>query len=67
MNSVKRMIMKNKIETFLDLYLEDYSFDDILEMFDVTPLECFYTMFEEGLIDEELLDEYINGPNDNYD
>lgn len=47
--------MKSTVEEFLDKYLEDFTFEEILEMFDVTPLEAFETLFEEGLIDEELL------------
>lgn len=47
--------MKSTIEEFIDKYSEDHTFEEILEMFDVTPLEAFVILFEEGMIDEELL------------
>jgi hypothetical protein len=51
------MITKSKLETFLDARLEDYAFEEVLEEFDITPLEAFVVLFDSGLIDEELLEE----------
>ena len=51
--------MKTRIEEFIERYLEDYTFEEILEMFDVTPVEAFEVLFDEGLIDEELLDRLL--------
>lgn len=51
--------MKTKIESFLDKFLEEYTFEEILEMFNVTPHEAFELLYEEGLIDEDLLEEYL--------
>lgn len=48
---------KTWIEDFLDLYLEDNTLEDLLEHFNVTPIEAFQTLFDSGLIDEELLKE----------
>jgi hypothetical protein len=44
-------------EDFLDLYLEDRPFEDLLEQFDVTPHEAFEVLIDRGLIDEEVLKE----------
>jgi len=54
------MLMKTKIEEFIEKYIDDdYSFEEILEMFDVTVTEAFEVLFNEGLIDEDLLDRLL--------
>ena len=42
-------------------YLEDYSFEDLLEEFDLTPSEVFVHLWEAGLIDELLLENFLTG------
>lgn len=45
------------IELVLQEQLEDRTFEDFLEDFDLTPLEVFECLFNNGLIDEELLED----------
>jgi hypothetical protein len=40
-------------------WLEDYSFDDLLEEFDVLPEEAFYAIVKSGLIDPDDLEAYL--------
>lgn len=54
--TAKTMIMKGKTESFVELFLETGTFEELLELFDITPLEAFEVLFEEGLIDEDLLE-----------
>ncbi len=49
----------NKMEEFVDLYLEDNDFEDLLEYFDIDVYEAFETLFESGLVDEDVMDKYI--------
>lgn len=55
--------MKNKLETFVDAYLEDNdnSIEDLLDYFDITVYDAFDLLFEEGLVDEGLIDDYLSG------
>lgn len=46
--------MDKKQEEWLEMMLEDESFEDILERFNVTPHEAFEILIREGLIDEDL-------------
>jgi hypothetical protein len=46
---------QTKIEDFITLALEDNTFEDILEKFDLTPQEVFTILYEGGFIDEEVL------------
>lgn len=49
----------NKFEEFIDSFLEEDTFDDILEYLDISPYEALDVLFENGLIDEGLIDEYL--------
>lgn len=51
------MIEKDWVEDFVDLYLENNTLEDLLEQFNITPLEAIQCMFDSGLLDEELLKE----------
>lgn len=46
---------KVEIEDFVEMMLEDESFEDLLARFDLDPGEVFVALFENGLIDEETL------------
>lgn len=49
--------MTNKgLEDFIALALTEQSFEDILERFDLTPAEVFITLYNLGLIDDEILE-----------
>jgi hypothetical protein len=41
-------------------WLEDYTFEELLEEFDVLPEEAFYAVVKAGLIDEEDLKNYLS-------
>ena len=49
----------NKLQVVLDGYLEDYSFEDFLEEFDLTPLDVLICAFDNGLVDEDLFETYM--------
>lgn len=54
-------MMKTKREEFVEYYLDELGdFEDLLEEFDLSPLEVFETLFESGLIDEVLLERFLN-------
>jgi hypothetical protein len=55
----ERKYMKNKIEKFVEAYLEDYTFEELLEEFDITPVDAFLVLFDNGLVDEEIIEEYV--------
>jgi hypothetical protein len=46
---------KNELEDIISNLLEDNSFEDVLEKFDLTPTEVFVLLYNQGLIDEEVL------------
>lgn len=46
----------NELEKILDTYLEDKTLEDFLEEFNVTPLEAIEVLFEDGLLDPDILD-----------
>lgn len=50
---------KEKLQVVLDGYLEDYSFEDFLEEFNLTPLDVLLCAFENGLVDEALFENYM--------
>lgn len=47
---------EDELEAILDDYLEDKSLEEFLEEFNITPLEVVNMLFEEGLLDEDLLE-----------
>lgn len=54
------MITKSKTEEFIETYLETGTFEELLEEFNITPLEAFEVLLENGLIDEELLEGFYS-------
>jgi hypothetical protein len=46
------------LEKIIDSYLEDNSFEDFLEEFDLTPLEVLVVLFRDGMIDERELERF---------
>jgi len=50
------MATKKIIEDAVSRQLEDRSFEEILEDFDLTPQEVFWRLFQSGMIDQELLE-----------
>lgn len=57
-NANMKMTMKTKTEEFVELYLESGTFEELLEEFNITPLEAFEVLIANGLIDEELLERF---------
>ncbi len=47
---------KIDIEDFITQSLEEESFEDILEVFDLTPSEVFWILYQEGMIDDLVLE-----------
>lgn len=47
---------KTEIEDFISLELEVKSFETILEEYDLTPVEVFWLLYQQGLIDDEILE-----------
>lgn len=54
------MSTKTNLERFSDNFLEDNTFDELLEYFDIVPIDALEVLFENGLIDEELVEEYLD-------
>ena len=57
-------MMKKRIEDFMEEYLEENDFEDLLEEFDLTPTAVMLELFQSGRIDEELLNTLMG---ENYD
>lgn len=60
--SMKKMSedeVKKRLEEIVNWYLEDYSFEELLEEFDLTPSEVFIHLFNSGLIDETRLESFL--------
>lgn len=53
------MKMKERLEKILDEQLEEYLFEEFLELFDLTPLDVFKVIYDAGLIDEDILDRMV--------
>lgn len=54
------MINEYTLANFIDDELKDgKTFEEILELFDLTPGAVFVHLFDSGLIDEEILEAYI--------
>lgn len=47
---------KKQIENLLTSALDDRTFESILEMFDLTPQEVFVFLYDNGLIDDDILE-----------
>lgn len=50
---------KNKIARVVSMALEDESFSEFLERFDITPEDAFLHLYEEGLIDPMTFEEFL--------
>lgn len=48
-----------QLERVLDDQLEDNSFEEVLEMFDLTPFEVFEILYDEGLLEESILERLL--------
>lgn len=51
--------MKTLMERFLDEFLNDYSVEEIFETLDLDIYELMEIAFNEGLIDEELIERLL--------
>ena len=51
--------LEDKLTEVVEGYLEDYAFEDLLEDFDITPAQAFIVLYNEGLIDETLLEGWL--------
>lgn len=47
---------QKKIEDFISIQLEDRTFEEILEDYDLSPAEVFWLLFQNGQIDEDILE-----------
>lgn len=56
MSEEKRRLLAKVVE----YYLEDYTFEEFLEMFDLTPVEVFECAFNSGLVDETLFENFLS-------
>lgn len=56
---MSNVLKKEDIEDFVDLMMENESFEDFIERFDVTLVEAFLCLYNNGLIDEEELRELM--------
>lgn len=51
--------LKNKIAQVVAMALEDESFTEFLERFDISPEDAFLHLYEEGLVDPELFEDFV--------
>lgn len=51
--------VNKRLEQIVEWYLEDYSFENFLEEFDLTPAEVFIHLFNTGMIDEDKLEKFL--------
>lgn len=51
--------MEDEVKDFVNMMLEDESFDDFLERFNISPDEVFFILVESGHVDEELVKEMM--------
>lgn len=55
-----KKVVHEALSDFVRTEMEDgVTFEEILEIFDLTPEEVFIKLFKDGLIDEEVLEAYI--------
>lgn len=47
---------KTQIEDVISYELRDRSLEDILEDFDLSPTDAFWALYNQGLIDDEVLE-----------
>jgi hypothetical protein len=47
---------KKSIEDYIGLELTEKSFEDVLEIYDLSPFEVFWLLYQNGLIDDEILE-----------
>ena len=50
---------KEYIRRILEYHLEDQSFEEFLENFDLSPIDVFIAAFEAGLVDEDELSCFV--------
>lgn len=50
---------EDDIIDFIDLMLEDETFEEFLERFNLTPYEVFLHLVDEGLVDTSILKELM--------
>lgn len=50
------MLTKRMIEDVITRQLKEKSFEEILEDFDLDPVEVFWMLFKQGFIDQEHLE-----------
>ena len=50
------MLTKRMVEDVISRRLESYSFEEVLEDFDLDPVEVFWMLFKQGYIDHELFE-----------
>lgn len=47
-----------QLEKVLNTYLEDKSLEEFFEEFNLTPLEIVEVIYDEGLLDDEILERF---------
>ena len=52
---------EQKIEDGVSNFLEENTFEELLEHFDITPEQAFITLFNSGDIDEDIMEEILFG------
>lgn len=53
----ERYLRFNKIEGMLDRVIDNHSLEDILEIFSIDTATVLTLLYQEGLIDEEVLED----------
>ena len=51
--------LRDKFEKTLSYYLQDESFEDFLENFELSPTDVFLCAYNSGLIDDKILETFM--------
>lgn len=52
--------VETDLEKVVEYYLEDYSLEDLLEEFDITPVECIIQLWRSGYITRDDLARFLS-------
>ena len=52
------IMIRSKIEDMFNIELEERSLEEVLEDFDITPVQALMILYSLGHIDEEVLERY---------
>jgi predicted DNA-binding protein YlxM (UPF0122 family) len=58
---MRKTELEKELEDFVESYLDDYSFEELLEEFNMSPSDVFKELYFSGFIDQDLLENLLLG------